>query len=201
MFLIGDEVSAYPIDFKERYGIDYSLCPVKPFGIREINKLIWHTQLSTHNGGDFFNEIFDDHPNLLALTSIMFHSMEEMIEDWRKNIGQAKSSKEAAKELIKNNNLSPRVIRELLRLQDPTDKGENRLALRIGMEAVDDIIKVGLEKDSGGNPRIEVQRCGNFLVPQVEGHENILVRRVLQAEQLPDDAGRGVPNSAHGCNA
>ena len=52
----------------------------------------------------------------------MFHSMEEMIEDWRKNIGQAKSSKEAAKELIKNNNLSPRVIRELLRLQDPTDK-------------------------------------------------------------------------------
>ena len=122
VFLIGNEVSAYPIDFKERYGIDYSLCPVKPFGIREINKLIWHTQLSTHNGGDFFNEIFDDHPNLLALTSIMFHSMEEMIEDWRKNIGQAKSSKEAAKELIKSNDLSPRVVRELLRLQDPTDK-------------------------------------------------------------------------------
>ena len=122
VFLMGEEVSQYPFDFKERYGIDYSLCPVKPVGIREVNKLIWHTQLSTHNGGDFFNEIFDNHPNLLALTSVMFHSIEEMIEDWRENINQAKSSKDVAKELIKNNNLSPRIIRELIRLQEPTDK-------------------------------------------------------------------------------
>ncbi|MFQ7451717.1 MAG: hypothetical protein ACLRNQ_10040 [Flavonifractor plautii] len=48
----------YPIDFQARFGIDYSQYPVKPVSIREVTRLIWHTQLATHNGGDFFNEIF-----------------------------------------------------------------------------------------------------------------------------------------------
>lgn len=64
VFLIEDEIEQYPIDFRERFGIDYSKCAVRPIGIRDIHRLIWHTQLSTHNGGDFFNEIFDYHPNL-----------------------------------------------------------------------------------------------------------------------------------------
>ena len=34
--------------------------------------MIWHTQLAAHNGGDFFNEIFYGHPNLLSYESIMF---------------------------------------------------------------------------------------------------------------------------------
>lgn len=72
VFLIEDEVSQYPIDFKERFGIDYSQYEVKPLGIREINRLIWHTQLSAHNGGDFFNEILYGHPNLIAYESLMF---------------------------------------------------------------------------------------------------------------------------------
>ena len=84
VFLIGDEISQYPIDFKERFGIDYSQYEIKPLALREINKLIWHTQLSAHNGGDFFNEIFDAHPNLLPLTSIMFDSMEKSVAEWRK---------------------------------------------------------------------------------------------------------------------
>ncbi|MDE7219019.1 MAG: hypothetical protein K2O45_05285 [Oscillospiraceae bacterium] len=123
VFLIGNEVSQYPIDFKERYGIDYSLCPVKPLGIREINKIIWHTQLSTHNGGDFFNEIFDNHPNLLALTSVMFSNIEEIVADMRENLARAKSSKAAEKEFVhgqKEN--SPRIMRELCRMKDPSDK-------------------------------------------------------------------------------
>ena len=69
VFLIGDGASQYPVDFRERFGIDYSQYPVKPLGVREVNRLIWHTQLSTHNGGDFFNEIFDGHPNLMPLPS------------------------------------------------------------------------------------------------------------------------------------
>ena len=123
VFLIGDEVSQYPIDFEERYGLDYSQCPVRPLGIREINKIIWHTQLSTHNGGDFFNEVFDNHPNLLALTSVMFDSIEEMVETWRGNISRAKASKETLDELCSNySERGKRVIRELCRMQDPSDK-------------------------------------------------------------------------------
>ena len=72
VFLIEDEIEQYPIEFQSRFGIDYSQYPVKPIGIREIHRLIWHTQLSSHNGGDFFNEIFDNHPNLIAVESIMF---------------------------------------------------------------------------------------------------------------------------------
>lgn len=80
VFLIGNEVEQYPIDFKERFGIDYSQCPVKPLGIREVNRLIWHTQLAAHNGGDFFNEIFDNHPNLIMVPSIMMNNVEETVE-------------------------------------------------------------------------------------------------------------------------
>jgi len=123
VFLFGDEISQYPIDFKERYGIDYTLCPVKPLGVREVNRLIWHTQLSTHNGGDFFNEIFDYHPNLLALTSIMMENMENVIAEWRKGLGAVKSSKEKEREFIAaNKGRRSRVLRELCRMQDPTDK-------------------------------------------------------------------------------
>jgi hypothetical protein len=48
VFLIEDEVSQYPIDFKERFGIDYSQYQVEPFHIREINRLIWHTHPAVH---------------------------------------------------------------------------------------------------------------------------------------------------------
>ncbi len=77
VFLIEDEISQYPIDFKERFGIDYSAYPIKPISIREINKLIWHTQLSSHNGGDFFNEILHGHPNLICFESLMFEHITE----------------------------------------------------------------------------------------------------------------------------
>ena len=123
VFLIGDEVSRYPIDFQEQYGIDYTQCPLKPFSIREVSRLIWHTQLSTHNGGDFFNEIFDGHPNLLALTSFMMDNMESIVSDCRKNLSRAKASKENEREFISRyDKKSIRIVRELLRMQDPTDK-------------------------------------------------------------------------------
>ena len=79
IFLIEDEIAQYPIDFKERYGIDYSLYPLKPVGIREVQKLIWHSQLSSHNGGDFFNEILYDHPNVISYTSLMYDNLLEQI--------------------------------------------------------------------------------------------------------------------------
>ncbi len=90
VFLMEDEISQYPLDFKARFGIDYSQCPVRPVGVREIQRLIWHTQLSSHNGGDFFNEIFDNHPNLIVVDSIMFYTIQEHLDklrEWLSNDG------------------------------------------------------------------------------------------------------------------
>ena len=109
VFLIGDEVSQYPIDFKERFGIDYSKNPVRPIGIREINRLIWHTQLSSHNGGDFFNEIFYGHPNLLAYESVIFEDIIQKIETGREQL-----KKVSAK--------ATDIVRQLAELGNPTDK-------------------------------------------------------------------------------
>ncbi len=83
VFLFGAELDRYPIDFKEMYGIDYSQYPVKPIGIKDIHRLIWHTQLSSDNGGDFFNEVFDSHPNLLCMPSIMMDYVEKRVQESR----------------------------------------------------------------------------------------------------------------------
>ena len=108
VFLIGDEISQYPIDFKERFGINYSKYPVKPVGIREVNRLIWHTQLAAHNGGDFFNEIFYGHPNLLSFESILFSSILSQIKDYR--------------EQLKKKRCKTRIDIQLSQLRHPTDK-------------------------------------------------------------------------------
>ena len=83
VFLIGDQVARYPIDFAAEYGIDYSQYPVRPIGVQEVNRLIWHTQLAAHNGGDFFNEIFYGHPNLMSFESLMFDNISEQIKQTR----------------------------------------------------------------------------------------------------------------------
>ncbi len=112
VFLMEGEISQYPIDFKAQFGIDYSQYPVKPVGIREVKKMIWHTQLATHNGGDFFNEIFYGHPNLIAYESVMFDTVGEMIRNQRQELRKAQRGEEGA----------PAMLRELAALQNPTDK-------------------------------------------------------------------------------
>lgn len=70
VFLMEEEKELYPIDFKARFGLDYSQCTPKPISIREVTRLLHSSQLSSHNGGDFFNEVFDYHPNLIFTTSM-----------------------------------------------------------------------------------------------------------------------------------
>ncbi len=119
VFLIGDEIGQYPIDFQARFGINYSQYDVKPLGVREIHKMIWHTQLSTHNGGDFFNEIFD----AMVLPSVMMKDVEQSIQDWKDALANAKSSKEAAQALMRGNSPQTlRVLHELRTMGNPTDK-------------------------------------------------------------------------------
>ena len=121
IFLIEDEISLYPIDFKERFGIDYSRCAFRPVGIREVNKMIWHTQLSTHNGGDFFNEIFDGHPNLLCMPSMMMDNIEGNLTSVRKRLDEITDLRELLLS-FDNKDFPSYLMEEIFRLRDRTDK-------------------------------------------------------------------------------
>ncbi len=119
VYLIADEIEQYPIDFKERYGIDYSQYPVRLPGIREYKRLIWHTQLSAHNGGDFFNEIFDAHPNLLAEPSVFFDKIVETFNEHLKILDEAKNFEELQENISWSDKL---LLAELYNLPDRTIK-------------------------------------------------------------------------------
>ena len=119
VFLIGDEIGQYPIDFKARFGIDYSHFEVKPIGIRDVHRMIWHTQLATHNGGDFFNEVFDGHPNLITLPSVMMSAIETVITSYHENLSVIGDARTAEGLLTK---LKRPIARELFQLRDRTDK-------------------------------------------------------------------------------
>lgn len=96
VFLMEEEISRYPIDFKKEFHIDYSEFELKPPALEEFNKLIWHTQLSSDNGGDFFNEVFDGHPNLIMMHSIMLFSAQDFSKDSKKLLEGAVSIKLAS---------------------------------------------------------------------------------------------------------
>ena len=119
VFLIGDEIAQYPIDFKERFHIDYSEYPLRPVAIREVTRLIWHTQLLAHNGGDFFNEIMDAHPNLLFFSSVFFDKIEEQIADLRHLLSIVQNVEELVMSLP---SYPPGVMRDLYSIRGRTDK-------------------------------------------------------------------------------
>lgn len=119
VFLIGDEIAQYPIDFQARFGIDYSQYPVRRVGIREITRLIWHTQLSAHNGGDFFNEIFDYHPNLYLFPSVWLWEVEKTIRDYRDALKGSRSLSDMQKVMP---TYEPWLIENLYQIKNPTDK-------------------------------------------------------------------------------
>lgn len=121
VFLIGDELAQYPIDFKTRFGMDYSIYPVKSLGIREVNRLIWHTQFAAHNGGDFFNEIFDNHPNLVATPSLMLDKIQTLVDNLKKQyLGDF--ILEGAPVFDQDIGKLERVVGELRQMKSPTDK-------------------------------------------------------------------------------
>lgn len=121
VFLIGDELAQYPIDFKARFGIDYGQYPVKPLGITEVNRLIWHTQLATHNGGDFFNEIFDGHPNLIAVPSVLFGDTIQHVDKIRRMI-YAKKGVVSIELGDGDEEKMKRLVNELNEMSAPTEK-------------------------------------------------------------------------------
>lgn len=119
VFLIGGEIARYPIDFKKEFGIDYSAYPVKLVSIRELNRIIWHTQLATHNGGDLFNEVFDAHPNLIGDTSLLFDNVESVLDEIEDILKSCRTVQEAVRQF---GGWEPQVIAELYLFRDRTKK-------------------------------------------------------------------------------
>ena len=109
VLLAEEEIAQYPIDFKARFGIDYSRYQIRPVHVREVTRLIWHTQLSTHNGGDFFNEIFYGHPNLLSFESVMFDNISDYIAEMKERFHKHTLGNMA-------------IYQQLAQLKHPTDK-------------------------------------------------------------------------------
>ncbi len=149
VFLIADEISQYPIDFKARFGLDYSHFPVQPIGVREIKRLIWHAQLSSHNGGDFFNEIFDGHPNLLATPSVMMEKMENKIAEWRQILDLVKNSRDAERLLDKD---KAYITRELCLMKDRTDRD-----ILVGCYLADPALTAGMDPAARIAPALFLQ--------------------------------------------
>lgn len=149
VFLIGDEVSQYPIDFKARFGIDYSQYPLRPLSVREIKRLIWHTQLSAHNGGDFFNEVFDCHPNLLVLPSVMLEDLERQIGEYEAEMDKAVSLPDA---LARFEGWNPEIVEELYRMKGRTAK-DMMVAVYLHMEGA----TIGLDRASRIVPAVFFQ--------------------------------------------
>ena len=118
VFLIGDEIAQYPIDFKERFGIDYSQYPVKPIGIREVTRMIWLSQLQSHNGINFFAEILDGHPNLISAPAQMVDTTEEGINTWKENAKKIHGTAQ----IVKTTETVTRIQKELYCLKGVTDK-------------------------------------------------------------------------------
>ncbi len=176
VFLIEDEISEYPIDFKERFGIDYSKFPLKPIGIREVNKLIWHTQLSTHNGGDFFNEIFDDHPNLIVRESLMMDNVKDVISRLQKELGKMCCVQDAADAA---GDWDPNYLRELYLMKDPTASD-----LLVGIFLNDKAATAGLDYSSRIAPALFFQpHFGNM---EYMAEMDTRGRAVLVSEQYDE---------------
>lgn len=149
VFLIGDELALYPIDFKERFGIDYSQYRPQPIAIREVSRLIWHTQLSAHNGGDFFNEVFDGHPNLLALPSVLFTEIRETVESVRQLLQESESEEELLSRWHQGGRAR---LLELYRMGAPTDKD-----ILVGIYLSNKIAQSGLDQNSRVAPAVFFQ--------------------------------------------
>ena len=179
VFLFGEEIDQYPIDFKARFGIDYSQCDVKPLRIRDINRLVWHVQLSSHNGGDLFNEVLDFHPNLLFLPSVMMENYQENIDLVRRHMDEAESLSEALR-VFEPTNSPPRLVEELYRMKNRTDK--DILAF---LFMRDSRSSVGLDKNSRIVPALFLQPHVGNVICQLK-RENDTGRTILSGSGYDD---------------
>jgi len=173
VFLIEDEVEQYPLDFKERFGIDYGTFDVQPIRLQEITRLIWHTQLSTHNGGDFFNEVFDYHPNLLVLPSVMLDDIEGKSANILDAFDKAPSLNDALD--ICKEWKNPRLVEEMYRM-----KGRTLKDAMVALFLITDVATLGMDRAARIAPAVFFQPHFHNIVYQLRVDE--ANNTVLEAE-------------------
>ena len=160
VFLMEEEKELYPIDFKERFGIDYSVFDLKPVRIREVTRMIWHTQLSAHNGGDFFNEVFDAHPNLLAMSSMMMSNVETRVAEIRDILAQLPNIESA---FATFSEWPAYVVEELFNMRGRTDKD-----ILVALYMVDSRASAGLDRTARIAPALFFQPHFSNIVCELE---------------------------------
>lgn len=165
VFLIEDEISRYPIDFKEQYGIDYSQYKLQPIHLREITRLIWHVQFSTHNGGDLFNEVFDSHPNLLVLPSIMLSNIEECVKKINDGLDSVGNLQTAMEGLACWN--KPYLAEELYRM-----KGRTAKDTMVALFLTEELAVSGLDPAARIAPAVFFQPHFNNIVYNLRANED-----------------------------
>lgn len=164
VFLVEEERALYPIDFKERFGIDYSVFDLKPVRLREVTRMVWHTQLSSHNGGDFFNEVFDAHPNLIAMPSMMMSNVEARIAEIRDVLAQLPNIESAFATFT---GWPHNVVEELFNMRGRTDKD-----ILVALYMVDLRAVAGLDRSARIVPAVFFQPHFSDIICGLEVSEN-----------------------------
>lgn len=67
LFLFGKENHVCPVDFKERFGVDYSSFTPQKLRIGEIKRIIFGWKIANVSGTSFLADILDFHPDLLTI--------------------------------------------------------------------------------------------------------------------------------------
>lgn len=84
VFLVGEENrDRYPINFKKKFGIDYSQMKPRPLRIEEINR-IYFNQWYSRSGTDFFEGVLNGSDHILVINAWFFYelSAKDVIETY-----------------------------------------------------------------------------------------------------------------------
>lgn len=78
VFLFGRENRTYPLDFKERFRIDYAACQPRELSVNEIKRIIFGWKIANVSGTSFLADIMDFHPDLLTIPDCVMHSFADL---------------------------------------------------------------------------------------------------------------------------
>lgn len=78
VFLIGTEKELYPLDFKTRFGIDYTASQPKEPSVSEIKRMIFGWKIANASGTSFLADIMDFHPDLLTIPDCIMYSFADL---------------------------------------------------------------------------------------------------------------------------
>lgn len=78
VFLFGSENRTHPLDFKERFGIDYAACRPRKLSVNEIKQMIFGWKIANESGTSFLADVMDFHPDLLTIPDCIMYSFADL---------------------------------------------------------------------------------------------------------------------------